>query len=415
MAGLLDLLAGAFQAQDPNSQSAPVPPATTDSSGNTTVAPVNITASPRKPPIPPSTSQGVTQSPTGATQNYDNSGDVQALHQWVQNNQPQGGSDNPGVFGLLPPGAQHGTLRNVLGAIGDAFLLQGDKQPMYAQRMARQQIGDAMAGYETNPQAAIERVAATGAMGAPEMADKMEQNYQNLKLHQDQLQQMQIYRNQQLDVRNQNIFARLGPMAQGMVSAAKDQPDYAKRYSVLDQRAKAIDPNSSAAEAFGIPEPDDWSATPGYGMTSNQQAVDQAKAAQRTTSERDTDVNARSRVTAANIGANSHIQAATIGADRTTDASILQGLIQKQNSGQQLTPSEQQTFAHLTQVNGRNRRGLPGSGQTVTPGNYGGVSVAYAGANNPVANSGKAVTPAQARSLPQGTHYRTTDGRWIVR
>ena len=45
--------------------------------------------------------------------------------------------------------------------------------------MDRQRIGNAMAGYGQNPQAAIERVAGTGASGAPEMSEKLEQNFRD--------------------------------------------------------------------------------------------------------------------------------------------------------------------------------------------------------------------------------------------
>lgn len=46
----------------------------------------------------------------------------------------QGGEGNPGLWGLLPQDKQHNPLRDTLGAIGDAFLVQGGAQPQYAQR-----------------------------------------------------------------------------------------------------------------------------------------------------------------------------------------------------------------------------------------------------------------------------------------
>ncbi len=44
----------------------------------------------------------------------------------------QGDDGNPGIYGLLPPNLQHGTLRNILGAIGDAFLVGSGREPTYA-------------------------------------------------------------------------------------------------------------------------------------------------------------------------------------------------------------------------------------------------------------------------------------------
>jgi hypothetical protein len=46
----------------------------------------------------------------------------------------QGGGGNPGIYGLLPPNLQHGTLRNILGAIGDAFLVGSGREPTYAEQ-----------------------------------------------------------------------------------------------------------------------------------------------------------------------------------------------------------------------------------------------------------------------------------------
>ncbi|HEX4197451.1 MAG TPA: hypothetical protein VHZ26_08415 [Caulobacteraceae bacterium] len=46
----------------------------------------------------------------------------------------QNGADNPGLWGLLPQDKQYNPLRDTLGAIGDALLVGGGRQPEYAQR-----------------------------------------------------------------------------------------------------------------------------------------------------------------------------------------------------------------------------------------------------------------------------------------
>lgn len=329
-------------------------------------------ASPDEMSAPPQSSGG---------NRYDNRADVDALHQWVQNNQPQGGSVNPGIFGLLPQGAQHGTLRNVLGALGDAFLVQSGNKPVYRERMERQQMGDAMAGYDNDPQAAIQRVGATGATGAPEMADKMQQNYNNLALHRDQLAALQANRDAQNQARQQGIYARLTPMAQGMVSAAKDQGDYIQRYQNLDRRVKMMDPSASAADAFGIPEPDDWAQTPGYGMSSNQQQQAADRAANRDQSNTN------------NI--------------RTTGQSNTNNI---RTTGQSDVNNQRTT--HQSDVNSQraSARGLPG-------GVHGGgrIPVQNYGANNPVANGGKPLTVQQAATLDRGVHFLGLDGKWHIK
>lgn len=387
---LLSLLSGAF---------APKP---------TEVSPVDVQAPPRQalpqspgtimPPAqdlgplsqPPQMSPADGMSSGGL--NYDNSGAISAIHKVLGANQPQGGSTNPGVYGLLPQGLQHGTFRNVLGALGDAFLVGSNRDRQYAPRMERQAIGDAMAGLDpTDPasmQAAIQRVAATGSPGAAEMADKMQTSYDNYMARQAQMKYMAEYHQQGIDNRNQNVYARQGPMAQGMVAGASDSADYAKRYAILDKRAKAVDPNSDASSAYGIPTPDEWE--PGmanYGMTSNNQQVSADKAAGRDVSVRNNQNTNRTR-----------IQAAGISAGKPTGATILDDLRAKQDRGEQLTPAEQAIWNKDTNIpKGKGKRaliGLPGSGGTPTGG---------AAASQPGPGNGQLPAGMNASQLPQLT------------
>ncbi len=62
-------------------------------------------------------------------------------------------SERKGMFGVK------GTLRDVLGLVGDAFLVQGGRNPYYQPLRRQENISDAMAGFTENPQAAAERVA----------------------------------------------------------------------------------------------------------------------------------------------------------------------------------------------------------------------------------------------------------------
>lgn len=68
-----------------------------------------------------------------------------------------------GMFGL------HGTLRDVLGTLGDAFLVQGGGKAVYAPTREREREGDAMAGMTQAPRAAVERMTAVN----PELARSM--------------------------------------------------------------------------------------------------------------------------------------------------------------------------------------------------------------------------------------------------
>lgn len=61
-----------------------------------------------------------------------------------------------GLFGTK------GTLRDILGIVGDAFLVQSGNKPVYAPQREREQMGDAMSGFTADPTGAMERMAYAG-------------------------------------------------------------------------------------------------------------------------------------------------------------------------------------------------------------------------------------------------------------
>lgn len=61
-----------------------------------------------------------------------------------------------GMFGLK------GTLRDVLGTLGDSLLVGSDADRIYQPQRQRERAGDAMFGFADNPMQAIERLAAAG-------------------------------------------------------------------------------------------------------------------------------------------------------------------------------------------------------------------------------------------------------------
>jgi hypothetical protein len=66
--------------------------------------------------------------------------------------QTEEASDRRGMFGMK------GTLRDVIGLVGDAFLMQSGNNPVYAPTRQRERISDAWAGASEKPIAAAERV-----------------------------------------------------------------------------------------------------------------------------------------------------------------------------------------------------------------------------------------------------------------
>jgi hypothetical protein len=88
-----------------------------------------------------------------------------------------GGNDLPasspapqhkGLFGI------HGTLRDIIGGLGDAFLVQSGNKPLYSIQRQQEKEGDAMRDFVSNPLAAVQRLAQEN----PELAAKIYDDYQ---------------------------------------------------------------------------------------------------------------------------------------------------------------------------------------------------------------------------------------------
>lgn len=305
---LLDSLLGAFGVQPQSAQ----PSVATPNQGS--VAP------------PAQSSSGEpTQVTVTAPHGYANAKEAQQVQgALAAEPKPQGGGLDQGLYGLMPQSWSHGTLRSILGSLGDAFLVQAGKNPEYQQRLQNQQVGEAMAGYMQNPQQAIERIAATGAPGSLDMAKNFEDAYQQSLIRKQMLEQQNAYRQSLIDAKNQQLQEGRDRIADsqrgmigGMIAGVKTPQDYAAVYSRLGPLAERLggDPSS----VYGLPSPDEWKPgmTDNWGMTANNQAVDAAKAAQRGVSMRDTDVTAAARTNAARISAGARVATAGTGpADR---------------------------------------------------------------------------------------------------
>lgn len=305
----------------------------------------------------PTIDRGVIQSPQQPTINYNNSADVNAVHGALST--PRGGSDNPGIYGLLPQNLQHGTLRNVLGALGDAFLVGGGKQPEYEQRMQRQEMGDAMTGMDfNNPdsvRAAVSRLYATGAPGAAEMADKVQQQAEQAMIHKQLQEQALWWHEQQSHDREQNSLNRIQQITSGQVMSAATPEQYAAAYKQAEAMAQRVGPDYHATD-LGYVDPSQWK--PGMygavGMTGNnvQQASD--RAASRGVTMRGQD-----------LGYAGKVRSAQISAGRPTEAGFAESIYaraQAAESGQgpPLDSSEQAAYEHYFGSSPRNRQPIYG-------------------------------------------------------
>lgn len=365
----------------------------------------------------------------GPGQKYDNTKSVNKVQDALVANPPQGGSDNPGIFGLLPAGVQHGTLRNVLGALGDAFLVGSGRDAEYEPRMQRQEVGNAMAGFQLNPGAAASRVAGTAAPGSADLASKLYDQDQTLQLRRQVQSQNNDYHQSLTANRNDAALNRMTPYIGAMVNdpSIKTPDDYAKAFSRADAMAKRIDPSYSAAD-FGLIDPTDWQphsqdnagATAGQVMhnTTSQDSIGE-------------------RATAANVAHLDRVRGQNISAAKgsgggklPTTALMVSQLMKKQNNNQQLTPAEQAFWDKNTHISGgTSGRALP-EGLTVTqpqpqqrgiPGMTSHQSAAqqqYVGKSSGASPGAKAnpvvpTTQKQFDNIPKGHWFIDTDGQVV--
>ena len=129
--------------------------------------------------------------------------------------------EHKGVFGVK------GTLRNILGVLGDAFLVQSGNKPVYQQRRALEKEGDAMEGFVDNPLAAIQRLAGEN----PEASREMWGDYQNAERYKNQEERLS-----QTDQRKGTDMYLT--RAANIMAGAKDDKDKAYRRGVVENYLK---------------------------------------------------------------------------------------------------------------------------------------------------------------------------------
>jgi len=94
-----------------------------------------------------------------------------------------------------------GTLRNILGTLGDAFLVQSGNKPVYAPQRQLERQQDALSGFTVNPIAAIERMAQVDPKAAQDLYD----TYQGNLLRQAQLESLATSRESMTAKRSQDM------------------------------------------------------------------------------------------------------------------------------------------------------------------------------------------------------------------
>jgi len=111
-----------------------------------------------------------------------------------------GGTD-AGLFGFLPEKMRNGRLRDILGAIGDGLLIEGGHQPIYQPRVDARRMGQALIGYDQDPEQALLRLAQTGTPQSIELSLKGLQNLETREQKAIQQEQLNNYRQQQMELK----------------------------------------------------------------------------------------------------------------------------------------------------------------------------------------------------------------------
>lgn len=140
-----------------------------------------------------------------------------------------------GMFGMK------GTLRDVLGTLGDAFLIGGGGSAMYTPHRQQERMGDAMFGAAENPMQAAERLAAAGF--TKEAQDLIESTQRN-EYNQGVLRSTEQNRLDQAGNRKEDNLQKLVNLTARRLQAAGDDPEkiaYALELATQDAARLQID------------------------------------------------------------------------------------------------------------------------------------------------------------------------------
>lgn len=167
-----------------------------------------------------------------------------------------------------------GGLRGLLGAIGDGIFLGGGMKEQYTPRIEQQRMGQALLGYDQDPQAAIARLAQTGAVDSIDTAKTLLQGLQTSEDKAAQREMQGAYYNELTKGRADTALQRAATgILPSLFRGVQDSADYGAAFSRATALARRIaGPDADATTAFGLPDPADWSPedTAMYGTTGGQ-------------------------------------------------------------------------------------------------------------------------------------------------
>lgn len=308
---------------------------------NTEVEGIDVVARRRPPPPPPEPIRDP------MTPEY-----IQAVEAANGAKLPRPPGSSAGIWGLLPDKVRNSSLRDVLGAIGDGLLIREGADPIYRPRQEAQRIGQAMLGYGQDPQAAIERIAQTGAPDSIKTAADLQANLQTVEARKAYNEANSDYRKEMIRQRNDSSLQRMTPYISGVIGRAKTPEEYKNAYLRLETIAKRIDPEADPTTAWGLPTPDEWTPemTESSGMTGGQ--MSRADISREAIAQRREAAQAASRDRRASIAARNKPQ--------VTSASMVDGVRRRIEAGTASETDKQIWKRYMEGTSGK--KGSGGSG-----------------------------------------------------
>lgn len=231
-----------------------------------------------------------------------------------------------GMFGTK------GTLRNILGLVGDAFLVQAGKHPIYAAKREQERQQDALSGFTDNPMAALERLAQANPDAAQSMYGSVGQLQNAAAANAARASRYQQQAQNEADAKYQQ-YARL--FSQYMGGATPET------YSKIKPLLQTLVKRGGLGNEFNIPDQFDPELAKSYqtgGMTASQQVVSDQRASHNAATERAADINARAHMI------NATRPPAARSAPQPTAASIAAPLLKKIENGEKLTPGQEEVL-----------------------------------------------------------------------
>ncbi len=238
-----------------------------------------------------------------------------------------------------------GTLRDILGTVGDAYLMANGKPSVYAPQRTKEKLASAQYGFTDDPQAATERVGELDGDAARDLykAYTTNENQRENIGSQRAVRQDQIANRQRDDVRA--VTQRLS----NMLNAAKTPQG---RAYVISQAQQAAGQLGVPIEQFGLsdsmtPEEAEIYASGGINRSQQEQIpLNKARVAQG-------QQNADANTTRANR------PPAPRATPNPTTASMIAPIVQKLQAGKPLTAGEQKVYDDLRPSRGKSKRAIP--------------------------------------------------------